>query len=90
MISSQAEEMNVSWGVEKEFNRATYKPIGFTSGPKAQQSSGISQRGSLLGLYPITAPSSDGQGSELCCRQRSGALNSTDHRGAEFVCFSTN
>lgn len=45
MISSQAEEMSISWGVEKEFNRATFKPIGFTSGPEAQQSSGISLSG---------------------------------------------
>lgn len=53
MISSQAEEMSILLGVEKEFNRATYKSIGFTSGPRAQQSSGISpSEGPCLACTP--------------------------------------
>lgn len=41
MISSQAEKMRISWGVEKELKRTVCKPIGFTSGAEAHQSSGI-------------------------------------------------
>lgn len=42
MISSQAEKKpSISWSVERELKNTIYKPIGFTFGPTAHQSSGI-------------------------------------------------